>query len=129
MTHTILKAAALSAAIAFAGFAHAQSAVDQVPPPVDTTPPTDPIDATSANPADPVADPAAAAASGPVVAGEAELETALNAAGYTNVSGLEQNGTIWNGEAVNPQGARVALRIDAQAGTVQEAALDTEEAE
>lgn len=118
MTHTTLKAAALSAAIAFAGFAHAQTDVPPAAPPVDPAPAVDPMAAPPAPPS-----PAAPAVT------EADLESALTAAGYSDVENLDQEGALWTAEATNPQGVAVALRIDAQAGTVQEAPLETEAAE
>ena len=114
MTKTTLKATVFAAAFAVAGFASAQTAPE-------TAPPADPATDTMAAPAN-----QASASSG---TSAQQLETALNTAGYSEVTDLSQNGEVWTAQATNPRGAAVMIEVDPTAGTVQETPVETEEAE
>lgn len=53
------------------------------------------------------------------VTSEADAVAAIEAAGYTNVTDVEQHGATWHANAVNSSGSTVAVLIDG-AGRVKE---------
>gem|GEM_PF-5785314 len=129
MKSKTLIAAATAAAFAFAGSAFAQQPVEppqeDMIPPTDTTMPAEPMPEHGMPPVD---DTAGAMPETQVT--EADLRTALEQVGYTEIENVDVDAPMWSAEAVNPQGDHVRVQIDASTATiVAEQPLDTEDAE
>lgn len=140
MMSKTLIATATAAAFAFAGSAFAQQPVDptqedMTQPPQDTAMPAEsmpsepmPAEAMPEQGMPPVSDSADAMA--PTQITEADLGTALEQAGYSEVENIDLSQPMWSAEAINPQGDHVLVQIDASTATiVAEQPLDTEDAE
>jgi hypothetical protein len=120
-------AVATAAAFAFAGSAWAnnQSAEDPVPATEESyTMPAEPMPPTGMPAED------AAPAMPETQVSEADLRTALEQVGYTEVENIDVTPPMWSAEGVNPQGEHVLVRIDASTATiVAEQPVESEDAE
>lgn len=125
-----LIAVATAAAFAFSGAALANAQEEAVPQTEDQfteesyTMPTEPVPEAGMATEDDVA------AMPQTEVTEADLRSALEQVGYTEIDNVSIEAPMWSAEAVNPQGDAVLVQIDASTATiVSEQPVDSEDAE